>query len=84
MMPHPFNDLLDNSFTNQFVFLGNRLFIKLRYKTITAQIMSSVILSKMIECIINDIFPYAFHFYRIIAEMLEHIIIEYCIMNTIL
>ena len=67
MMHHPFNDLLDNSFGNKFVFLGNRLFIKLRYKTITAQIMSSVILSKMIECIINDIFPYVSHLYRIDA-----------------
>ena len=55
MMHNPFNDLLDNSLTNKIVFLGNRLFIKLRYKTITAQIMPSVILSKMIECIITDI-----------------------------
>lgn len=56
MMHHPFHDLLDNSFTNKFVFLGNRLFIELRYTTITAQMIPSVILSKIIECINNDDF----------------------------
>ena len=54
MMSHPFNDLLDNNFTNKFVFLGNRLLIKLRYYMITASILTYVILSKIFECIMTD------------------------------